>query len=47
MLGIYELKDDELKICFAKGGGERPTEFLSKAGTEQSLVVLKREKKEK
>jgi uncharacterized protein (TIGR03067 family) len=47
VLGIYELKDDELKICFAKGGGERPTELVSKAGTEQSLVVLKREKKEK
>ena len=48
MPGIYELKDDELKLCFVKGTkGERPTEFSSKAGTEQVLIVLKREKKDK
>jgi uncharacterized protein (TIGR03067 family) len=45
--GIYELKDDELKICFAKGGGERPTEFASKTGTTHTLIVFKREKKDK
>jgi uncharacterized protein (TIGR03067 family) len=47
VLGIYELKDDELKLCFVKGGKERPTEFASKAGTDQGLIVLKREKKDK
>jgi uncharacterized protein (TIGR03067 family) len=46
--GIYELKDDELKICFTKGGkGGRPSEFVSKAGSDYSLVILKREKKDK
>jgi uncharacterized protein (TIGR03067 family) len=43
--GIYELKGDELKICFGKPGTERPTEFNSKGGTEQTVIVLKREKK--
>jgi uncharacterized protein (TIGR03067 family) len=43
--GIYELKDDELKIC-AKvfGGKERPTEFASPEGGSIVLLVLKREK---
>lgn len=46
--GIYELNKDELKICFTRGGGgARPTEFVSKAGSDVSLIVLKREKKEK
>jgi len=45
--GIYELKGDELKICFTKEGGGRPTEFSSNAGTEQVLIVFKREKKDK
>ena len=47
VLGIYELKDDDLKLCFAKGGGERPTEFISKAGTNQTVIVLKRVKAKK
>jgi uncharacterized protein (TIGR03067 family) len=41
-LGIYELKDDELKVCL--GGGTRPTEFTSKAGSQQVLFVFKRAK---
>src|SRR5262245_35736923 len=46
--GIYEVKDDELRICFAKAGeGERPTEFVSKAGTSHALLILKREKPKK
>ena len=48
VLGIYELKDDDLKICFVHGGkGGRPTEFASKADTNLSLIVLKRAKKDK
>src|SRR5262245_2796853 len=47
VLGIYELKGDELKICFTKGGGERPTEFATKADSEQVLIVFKRAKKNK
>jgi uncharacterized protein (TIGR03067 family) len=46
-LGIYELNGDDLKLCFATGKGERPTEFVSKPGGDVSLIVLKREKKEK
>jgi uncharacterized protein (TIGR03067 family) len=45
--GIYELKGDDLKICFAKGGGARPTEFASKPGSNDALIVLKREKQTK
>jgi uncharacterized protein (TIGR03067 family) len=46
-LGIYELKGDELRLCFAEDGGERPSEFATRAGSDQTLVVLKREKKDK
>ncbi len=45
--GIYELKGDSLKICFNNPGGARPAEFASKAGTEQVLIVLERDKKDK
>jgi uncharacterized protein (TIGR03067 family) len=45
---IYELKDDELKICFVKrSDATRPTEFASKPDTELVLIVLKREKPKK
>jgi uncharacterized protein (TIGR03067 family) len=42
---IYELKDDELRICMDVPGGTRPTEFKTKSGTRQKMWVLKREKK--
>jgi uncharacterized protein (TIGR03067 family) len=45
VLGIYELKGDEFKICIAPPGKDRPTEFSAKAGSEQILMVWKREKK--
>jgi uncharacterized protein (TIGR03067 family) len=43
--GIYELKGDDLKICFGKPGEERPTKFGPKGVKGQTLIVLKREKK--
>jgi uncharacterized protein (TIGR03067 family) len=42
--GIYELKDDELKICVKVFGNDRPTEFEAPAGASIALLVLKREK---
>jgi uncharacterized protein (TIGR03067 family) len=42
--GIYSLEKDELKICFAKPGAERPKEFESKEGSEIMLIVLKKSK---
>jgi uncharacterized protein (TIGR03067 family) len=44
LLGIYELTDDAYKVCFGPPGGERPTEFVSKPGSKERLIVMKREK---
>lgn len=41
--GIYELKDDELKICAKVLGKDRPTEFASEDGSSIVLLTLKRE----
>jgi uncharacterized protein (TIGR03067 family) len=30
--GIYQINDDTMKVCFAKPGNKRPTEFTSKKG---------------
>jgi uncharacterized protein (TIGR03067 family) len=43
--GIYLLDGDTLKMCTGAPGNERPREFASKAGTDVSLTVYKREKK--
>lgn len=43
--GIYELEGDTLKICQARPGDDRPTELSAKEGSNQMLMVLKREKK--
>jgi uncharacterized protein (TIGR03067 family) len=43
-LGIYQLEGDTLKICIAEPGKERPKEFVSKPGTQTTLMVLKRVK---
>ena len=42
--GIYELKGDSLKLCFARPGDQRPTEFTTKKGTGFLLVVYERKK---
>ncbi len=42
--GIYELKGDSLKLCFARPGDERPTEFTTKKGTGFLLAVYERRK---
>jgi uncharacterized protein (TIGR03067 family) len=43
-LAIYEVKGDELRICVARPGKERPTEFSAKEGSGHSLITLKRVK---
>jgi|SRR5579884_877257 len=43
-LGIYEVKDDMLKVCFAQPDKPRPTEFSAKEGSGNTLIVLKRRK---
>jgi uncharacterized protein (TIGR03067 family) len=42
--GIYELKDDEMTVCLAFGGGDRPKEF--KGGEGRLLQKFKRVKAE-
>jgi len=43
--GIYEVKADELRICNAQPGRDRPTEFASKEGSHISLRIYKRFKR--
>jgi uncharacterized protein (TIGR03067 family) len=42
--GIYELKGDDLRIALGETDAARPTEFASKAGEGQMLMILKRDK---
>jgi uncharacterized protein (TIGR03067 family) len=43
-LGIYEITGDTYRYCLAPAGKPRPKEFVSKAGTGDSLGVMKRDK---
>jgi uncharacterized protein (TIGR03067 family) len=43
LLGIYELRGDEFRVCFAAPGKDRPTEFSTKTGTGHILHVWKRQ----
>ena len=45
VVGIYELEGDTFRVCVARPGDERPTEFSAKAGSGHTLVVYQREKK--
>jgi uncharacterized protein (TIGR03067 family) len=46
--GIFEVKGDELKMCFpAIPDGPRPKEFASAEGSKTVLISLKREKADK
>jgi uncharacterized protein (TIGR03067 family) len=44
LLAIYELTGDTLRICYDLEGKTRPSEFVTKAGTQQLLVSYKRAK---
>jgi uncharacterized protein (TIGR03067 family) len=44
VLGIYEVKDNEAKLCMGLRGKDRPKDFAAAAGADQSLVTLKRVK---
>jgi uncharacterized protein (TIGR03067 family) len=44
VLGIYELGDENRKLCYAPPGKDRPSEFSAPAGSDHILVVFKREK---
>jgi uncharacterized protein (TIGR03067 family) len=43
-LGIYAVKDGMVKICFGQPDKPRSTEFSSKEGSGNTLVVLERRK---
>jgi uncharacterized protein (TIGR03067 family) len=45
MQGIYELKGDDMRVCFAQPGDARPTEFGTKEGSSQLLLGYKRVQK--
>src|SRR5262245_62611975 len=42
MPGIYEVKGDTMRVCFAQPGKDRPTEFRSKEGSGHMLFSYKR-----
>ena len=44
MRGIYELKGDELIVCLAVPGQDRPTEFKAPADSGRELFRFKKEK---
>ena len=46
-LGIYELKEDELKVCTGGPGMERPTEFVAMQDGGHGTIVLTRLKEKK
>ncbi|HEV3198035.1 MAG TPA: TIGR03067 domain-containing protein [Bryobacteraceae bacterium] len=45
MLGIYEFEGEKLKLCFARAGRPRPTEFAARKDSGHTFSVWEREKK--
>jgi uncharacterized protein (TIGR03067 family) len=45
VLGIYEIESDAFRVCIARAGEERPAAFSAKAGSGQTLVAYRRDKK--
>jgi uncharacterized protein (TIGR03067 family) len=43
-LAIYELKGDELRVCYDLSGKSHPTEFATKADTQLFLVTYRKAK---
>jgi hypothetical protein len=43
-LAIYEQQGDSLKLCGAKAGSPRPTEFSASKGTGHTLIIYKQVK---
>jgi len=46
LAGIYQIKGDELKVCYENGGNSknRPTKFATNREEELVLIVFKRQK---
>jgi uncharacterized protein (TIGR03067 family) len=44
LLGIYEFDGKKLKLCFARPGLARPTQFVSKEDSGHTITVWQREK---
>jgi len=42
--GIYQLRKNRRKLCFAPEGEDRPTKFNSKAGSDHILVTFQRDR---
>jgi uncharacterized protein (TIGR03067 family) len=42
--GIYQIEGDDLKICSAAPGKDRPKDFTGKEGSGNTLTVLRRKK---
>lgn len=42
MEGIYDLKNNELRMCIKVFGKDRPNDFTAPAGSSTALLVLKR-----
>ncbi len=45
IMGVYELKGDEFRLCYDPSGKGRPKDFEAKAGSGYRCHVWKREKK--
>jgi uncharacterized protein (TIGR03067 family) len=45
IFGIYEIKDNRLRFCFAAPGKDRPADFASPPDSGRTLTVWEREKK--